>query len=72
MALRAIREPKMQEQQCLVDNAPQYLNMNPELRDDVAELHRLGAIPRYRGESPGTFRVIGLPRNPAEQNFIMN
>ena len=72
MALRATQEPKMQEHQCLVDNARKYLKTNPELRGDDAELLQLGAITRYRGGYPGTFRVRGRPRNPADRNFIMN
>lgn len=58
-ALRASQEPKMQEEQVLVGNDRIYLKSNPVLRGDVMELHRIGAEPRYRGDSPGTFRVRG-------------
>ena len=68
-ALRAVQERKMAEQEHLVKNAEIHLARNPELRDDVTELHRLGAIPRFRGPTPDECRVRGLPRNKSDRDF---
>ena len=71
-ALRAVQEPKMIAQDNLVQNAREYLTHDPDLQEDVINLHRIGATPKYRGKEPGTFRVRGLPHNPSEQDFIMS
>ena len=72
MGLRAVREGEMQKQHQLVLNAHQYIGENPELCPDVSELHRIGAIPKFRGAAPGPFMVRGLPHNPSEQDFMMS
>ena len=61
----------MRDQSHLVPQAQHHLCEAPELMEDICELHRLGAIPKFRGPSPGGFRVRGLPRNPSEQNFMI-
>ena len=61
----------MCEQHILATNAEEHLETNPELRHDIMELHRIGDVPMYRGAPPGSFRVRGLPRNPDEQDYIM-
>ena len=72
MAIRAVQELKFADRQILVENAATHLGSDPELRGDIMELHRLGATPRYRGESPGEFRVRRFPRNPAQQGYILD
>ena len=72
MALRAAQEPKMQEQHVLCCNAKEHLSQNVELQNDIVELHEIGAIPKYRGNTPGTFRVRGFPHNPSEELYIMD
>lgn len=71
LAIRAVQEPYMKMQSELIDNARVHLQSCPELRGDIVELHRIGAIPKYRGPTPGEFRVRGFPRNPAEQEYIL-
>ena len=60
----------MQQEQ-LVRNINRHLEGFPELRGDLAEIHRIGAIPRYRGPLPPEERVRGLPHNPAESTLMM-
>ena len=72
MAIRAIQEEKMIDQSYLVDLASKHLHVNPALMGDITELHRLGAIPKFRGRAPDTFRVRGIPRNPSEQLSMLN
>ena len=69
--LRAVQEPKMEEQANLAENASRHLAGDPDLMLDVMDLHRIGAEPRYRGMSTGDFRVHGFPHNPADQEFIL-
>ena len=71
MALRAVQENKMREQHELVSNAQKHLCGNPELQADIIELHRIGAIPKYRAPTPDTFRVRGLPHNMSEEPYIV-
>ena len=61
----------MLAQALLAEQAYHHLGAGPDFRGDICELHRLCAIPKYRGPSPGTFRVRGLPHHPNEQTFIM-
>ena len=70
MALRAVQEKMIAEHHVLVTNAQTHLGFGPELRDGIMELRSLGAIPRYRGISPGKFRARGLPHNPAGRDYI--
>ena len=71
MALRAVQERQMKKLEPLVENDRAHFQGNPPMCEDIMELHRLGAIPRYRGSTPD-FRVRGLPRNLSEQEFILN
>ena len=48
LGLRSVQEPQMQKQSVLVDNALKYLPVGSALRTDLAELHELGAIPKFR------------------------
>ena len=72
MALRAVQEPHMQIQQALVGDARVPHTFDPVVREDITELRHIGAIPKYRGDSPCSFRVLGFPNNPAEQDYIMS
>ena len=72
LALRAVQEPKMVEQAHIVENARIHLAHDSAMCEDITTLRRIGAMPRYRGKEPGTFRVRGLPHNPLEQDFIMS
>ena len=72
LALRAVQEEEMHKLNHLVSNAKQHLSMDSDLCGDISELHRICATPKYRGASPGSFRVRGLPRNPGEQEFMMS
>ena len=71
MDMRAVQESKMADQEVLATNAREHLKLNPELQQGDMELHKLGAIPKYRGPTPGNFRVRGFPRNPIEEGYIM-
>ena len=70
-ACRSFQEFFMQQQAHLVDNANLHLHNNPELCSDLAEIHRLGAIPKYRGPTPPVDRVLGLPHNPSDARLMM-
>ena len=71
IALRALQEAQMSSHHFLVSNAQQFLHHGPEPGADTIELRRLGAIPKFRKPSPGSFRLRGLPRNPAEQDHTI-
>ena len=64
LALRAFQEPQMAKQTHLADQSRLNLPGDPPLRGDVAEIHHLGDIQRYRVPPPGQFRVRGQPHNP--------
>ena len=70
-ARRSIQEFFTQKQSELVINVNKHLSGNAVLRDDLAEIHRIGAIPKYHGPTPPTDRVRGLPHNPADANLMM-
>ena len=70
-ACRSFQEFFTQRQEQLVRNINLHLEGSPELRGDLAEIHRIGAIPRYRGPLPPEERVRGLPHNPAEATLMM-
>ena len=72
MGLRAVQEPKMVGRHALVANATKYLGDYPALFEDISELHHLGDVPKFRGPSPGAFRVRGFPRNASEQDFTVS
>ena len=71
LASRAIQEEEMQKLDYLVTNAHQHLAANTELCGDISEPRRIEAVPKFRGNSHGAFRVRGLHRNPNEQVFMM-
>ena len=70
-SLRSAQELKMHGQTHLVSQADLHLGPSSELRGDICELQRLGATAKFRGPSPESFRVRGLPRNHAEQDFML-
>ena len=70
MAIRSAQEQKMEDSQHRVLQTQTHLAHDPELWSDVAELRLLGAIPRFRGPSPGSFRVRVSRRNMVEREFI--
>ena len=70
-ALRASHESWGKLEEHLSHQAHTHLHDAPELREDLMELRRLGATPRYHGTSPGVHRIRGLPRNKSEQDFTM-
>ena len=55
----------------MVDNATKWSAEVTCLQEDVAQLHRLGAVPAYRGETPPSDRVRGLPHNAADTMMMM-
>ena len=71
LAVRSLQERKMREQAHLVTNARTCLAEIPELCEDIAELHRIGATPAYRGTTPPWNRVQGLPHNPKDSLLMM-
>ena len=72
MYLRDVQETKMKSQEHLSHQDALHLKDNVELRADILELHRLGAIPKFRGPTPGNFRVLGLRHNVVEQDFALS
>ena len=66
MAIRSLQEQKMRDRKHLVGNAGKWLGNAPLLQEDVMHLHRIGAVPTYRGTTPPLDRVRGLPHNPAD------
>ena len=69
-ACRSSQEHFMRQQAELVRNAREHLSESPELTEDIAEIHHLGAIPRFRGQTPPVKRVRGLPHNPTETELM--
>ena len=61
----------MRDQAQLVINAERWLSDAPALQEDAMQLHRLGAVPTYRGVTPPLGRVRGLPHNPADTMMMM-
>ena len=72
LGLRAIQEPKMAEQHTLVTDDRAHLAAYPELCTDISELHHLDDISKFRGPSPGSFMVRGLPRNTSGRDFMIS
>ena len=72
LALRAVQEDEMRKLRHLVINAQRHLSTESDFCGDISELRRIGEIPKFRGASPGSFRVRGLPRNPGEQEFMIS
>ena len=62
----------MSEQAYLVNNVRDHMSGNHELREDLRELHTIGAKPRFRAPTPTSGQLRGLPRNPADAEYMMD
>ena len=60
-ACRSFQEYFTNQQAPLVENARILLRENPDLMEDIAEIHHLGAIPKFRGRTPPEQWVRGPP-----------
>ena len=72
ISIRSVQEWEMGAHPHWAQQTQTHLTHEPELRNDIMELHRPDAITRYRAPSPGSLRVSGLPRNVADREFTRN
>ena len=61
MALRDLQETEMRDWEHLVHQASIRLEDNADLCADIMELHRIGAIPKFRGPTPSEFCLRAPP-----------
>ena len=61
LAARRVQEIEMRSLEPQVRSTAALLQNHPALRDRIAELHTIGALPFFRGRAPDNPRPSGLP-----------
>ena len=61
LAARQVQEIEMRTMELQVCAVKELSDEQPELRDQIVQLHTVGALPHFRGETPQVPRPSGLP-----------
>ena len=71
-AARQVQEIHMGKMSSLSQNARDLLAGDPELGDQIARLHEVGALPFYGGPPAGTDRVSVMPYGESKTHLMVS